>query len=433
MVIEVYEPEGKLIRRSILFQGRPLGERLIEDRSELGASEPLWKKWWRSYLRGSRPFTAGEPAGAVRIVDLFSGCGGLALGAAEAVASFSLLPDFQAAVDVDRDALSVYERNIGPKRSICADVGMLVAYEVRSYGDGVRFASTPRIVHPYLRALSGSVDLVLAGPPCEGYSNLNNKTRRSDPRNRLVIDAVAVAVGLDAKALVVENVADALADRMQAFATAEQLLQGQGYHTVHKVVTASDFAVAQTRRRLFLFASKDGVPPAEMVLSQLRKTPPPDVRWAIEDLEDAAGDVMNRAARLSPETKRRIDYLFDHDLYDLPDSERPTCHRNGHSYKSVYGRLRWDEPAGTITTGFMTMGRGRFVHPSRRRTLTPREAARLQGFPDTIEFRSDARQPPSASHLAKWIGDAVPPPLGYVATMCVLPTLLRASGAKIDA
>ena len=65
----------------------------------------------------------------------------------------------------------------------------------------------------------------------------------------------------------------------------------------------------------------------------------------------------------------------------------------------------------------MTPGRGRYVHPTRRRTLTPREAARLQGFPDTYRFVTDPRCPPSRAKLAKWIGDAVPMPLGYAAAL----------------
>ena len=108
------------------------------------------------------------------------------------------------------------------------------------------------------------------------------------------------------------------------------------------------------------------------------ETPVRDLRWAIGDLENDAGLSPDRAAgRTSAANARRIDYLFDNGLHDLPDSERPPCHRDRvHSYTSVYGRLHWDRPSPTITGGFYSMGMGRYVHPSRRRTLTPREAAR---------------------------------------------------------
>ena len=126
---------------------------------------------------------------------------------------------------------------------------------------------------------------------------------------------------------------------------------------------------------------------------------------------------MDRASALSSENRQRIDWLFDNDEYDLPCSERPECHRGSTSYPSVYSRMRRDLPAQTITTGFMTPGRGRYVHPTQRRTLTPREAARLQGFPDSYRFVTDPRHPPSRAKFAKWIGDAVPMPLGYAAAL----------------
>ena len=68
----------------------------------------------------------------------------------------------------------------------------------------------------------------------------------------------------------------------------------------------------------------------------------------------------------------------------------------------------------------MTPGRGRYIHPTRRRVLTPREAARIQGFPDTYEFHVDPRNPPVKAKLAKWIGDAVPMPLGHAAGLAAL-------------
>src|SRR5713101_8205724 len=103
---------------------------------------------------------------------------------------------------------------------------------------------------------------------------------------------------------------------------------------------------------------------------------------------------------------RRIDYLFENKLYDLPNLKRPDCHKDGnHSYKSVYGRLRWNMPSQTITTGFGCMGQGRYVHPQLRRTITAHEAARLQTFPDWFDFGKKT----SRSTLAEVVGNAVPP------------------------
>ena len=128
---------------------------------------------------------------------------------------------------------------------------------------------------------------------------------------------------------------------------------------------------------------------------------------------------MDEQPMLSPDNQERIEWLFDNDLWDLPDEKRPDCHKGGHTYPSVYGRMYWDKPAQTITTGFMTIGRGRYIHPSQRRVLTPREAARLQGFPDNFVFLPNGAVP-SKSSLSKWIGDAVPTQLGYSAVLAAL-------------
>jgi DNA (cytosine-5)-methyltransferase 1 len=139
---------------------------------------------------------------------------------------------------------------------------------------------------------------------------------------------------------------------------------------------------------------------------------PRPVRWAIGDLRTRSGRrSFDRPGRTTAKNQKRIDWLFDHDEHDLPDRLRPDCHRyEEHSYRSVYGRMYWDEPAQTITSGFGCMGQGRFVHPMERRTLTPHEAARLQFIPDF--FRFDDELPRTA--LADMIGNAVPVKLTYV-------------------
>jgi DNA mismatch endonuclease (patch repair protein) len=101
-------------------------------------------------------------------------------------------------------------------------------------------------------------------------------------------------------------------------------------------------------------------------------------------------------------------WLIDHDQYDLPNSLRPKCHHARHSYVSMYGRLRWDSPAQTITTGYGSMGQGRYVHPARPRTITPHEAARLQTLPDFFDLGRFSTR----STWAHVIGNAVPPLLG---------------------
>ena len=134
-----------------------------------------------------------------------------------------------------------------------------------------------------------------------------------------------------------------------------------------------------------------------------------------------------RSTELTEANRDRIRWLFDNDEHDLALGQRPECHQDGTSYGAVYGRMHADRPAPTITTGYMTPGRGRFVHPTEHRTLTPAEAARLQGFPDDYCFRPAPGRLPSRSQLTKWIGDAVAAPLGYAAALSALAPQIAAS------
>jgi len=103
-------------------------------------------------------------------------------------------------------------------------------------------------------------------------------------------------------------------------------------------------------------------------------------------------------------------WLLDNNAFDLPNRLRPPCHQGDHSYVSMYGRLKWDEPAQTITSGYGSLGQGRFMHPTLPRTLTPHEAARLQGFPDYFTFGSALTR----TEAAVIIGNAVPPALASI-------------------
>ena len=105
------------------------------------------------------------------------------------------------------------------------------------------------------------------------------------------------------------------------------------------------------------------------------------------------------------ENMKRIDWLFDNDEFDLPNRLRPKCHQKEHNYKSIYGRMHADKPSGTITTGFTSPGRGRYIHPTERRGLTCCEASLIQGFPLTYKF-TDCDHSIGRNQYAKVIGDA---------------------------
>jgi DNA (cytosine-5)-methyltransferase 1 len=232
----------------------------------------------------------------------------------------------------------------------------------------------------------------------------------------------AIAVALSISIVVVENVPQILRDKTEVVATTKGLLANAGYTVQDIVLNAKDFGVAQSRKRHFLIATRAELPPVRETLREvIGAVEPPTVAWAIKDLENIITDtIFDSPPDASDENRRRIDFLFDNDFYELPNAERPDCHKNGHRYPSIYGRMRSDQPSQTVTTGFVSPGYGRFIHPWRRRTITPHEAARLQGFPDYFRFEGAARRPLSRSDYAKLIGDAVPPPLAFYPVLCAL-------------
>jgi DNA (cytosine-5)-methyltransferase 1 len=345
---------------------------------------------------------------SVRVVDLFSGCGGLSIGLAEAARALHRPFEPVLAVDLDDVAAATYAANFPTATTICGDVAALLPGAV-----GARRTPGERL----LAKRHGDVDILVGGPPCQGHSDFNNRTRHRDDKNELYQTMVRAAEVLAPQHVLIENVPGALNDRRGVVQRTADALSNLGYHVSIGVVALHEIGVPQTRRRLVLMASlSHTVTPAEVVDRHRRS--PRTAGWAFQDLEsmsDARREAsLDVVARSAPATRQRIDYLFEHGAFDLPDSQRPDCHADGgHSYKSIYGRLAWDRPSQTVTTGFYSMCMGRYVHPSRRRTITAHEAARLQYIPDW--FRFDAATQRTA--LARMIGNAVPSRLSYAVAL----------------
>ena len=414
-VMSTFERDGSRLRRRLKVGG-------VVSSSSYEVSDVTGDDlgdWWRAYLRGEE-LQVEEQRGTVRGLDLFCGPGGLALGFSQACRELGFEFTSEAAIDDDAGAVDVYATNHGTKRRISASVRSLIDFQVRGIGEKAKFLYEPEIIDEVAAELVGQVDVVLAGPPCQGHSNLNNHTRRTDRRNELYLTVPAFAIATGASMVIIENVPAVVHDRQQVVATTEALLESEGYTVELGRAFADRLGWPQTRQRFFLIARRDS-PPADIeAVGAALSTDQHDLWWAIQDLENEPVDGrLVVEAEYSDENRRRIDWLFDHDEHNLPPSERPECHQDGTTYNAVYGRLFADKPAPTITTGFMTPGRGRYIHPTRRRTLTPHEAARLQGFPDGYDFHPYS-QASSKSQLGKWIGDAVPMPLGFAAGLAAL-------------
>jgi DNA (cytosine-5)-methyltransferase 1 len=312
------------------------------------------------------------------------------------------------AVDSHSSSLDVYRANFHPMRALLTDI--------RSLLDG-RFGSHATANERDLVRGLPQIEMLLAGPPCQGYSNLNNHTRRRDERNELYERVARFAEIARPRNLLIENVPAIVHSREREVERTVDRLMAIGYSVDAAVVDLSLLGVPQRRKRHVLLAKLDDDASVQAVVYKFRVPYPRDVRWAIRDLERVgACTFMDRPTMHSGENKKRIDYLFERDLLDLPDRMRPKCHRNGHTYKSMYGRLRYDDLAQTITSGFTSPGQGRYIHPAKRRTLTPHEAARLQLFPDWFEF-GPAR---TRAALATMIGNAVPMKLSFAFCLDIL-------------
>jgi DNA (cytosine-5)-methyltransferase 1 len=378
---------------------------LIDGSSSKSLAEAFDASWLRSEVR---PYADSRET--IKIVDLFSGCGGISLGFTEACRALGLRAQFAFASEIQDAYLDVYKRNLTP------ELGS--SDPIENWIDGVTGSPLTRNEEE-IREKTGRVDVIVAGPPCQGHSDLNNYTRRSDPKNNLYERVARAAEVFSPDHVVIENVPGVRHDKTRVMQRTMEALHRLGYTTDIADVLGSEIGVSQARTRTFLVASRS----LQIAHGDLKQHvaelthPERSVGWAIEDIQDSIGlSTFDETSTLSAESRMRVDWLFDNDEYDLPDRLRPDCHKNKkHTYKSVYGRMYWDRPAQTITTGFQVMGQGRFLHPLQRRVITSHEAARLQFIPDYFKFGERSRK-----EFSKMIGNAVPPKMAYVIGLFLL-------------
>jgi DNA (cytosine-5)-methyltransferase 1 len=400
-------PDGRV--RRTMFKELSLAEGTID-------ADAAYDLAWLTSKNMPRPRNL---RGEFRVVDLFCGCGGLTLGVREA--AFALGRGFRSvfASDINKQALDLYVRNFNPdivddlpiENQIDGDLGEELTERERRFVDNI-----------------GHIDMLVAGPPCQGNSDLNNHTRRNDPKNLLYLRAVRCAEILSPDSVIIENVPGVLHEKHGVMQTAIAHLSGLGYSVSYGIIPMKSLGVAQNRRRMVLIASKCGSVDINKIIEEATVQERP-LSWACTDLLDAynPNDVFNSSANHSDENKRRIHYLFEHDIHDLPNSERPDCHRlKPHGYVAVYGRMYWNIPSPTITGGFGSCGQGRFVHPLKERTLTPHEAARVQFFPDFFDFKGVPRR-----ELQQVIGNAVPSKAGFVVALPLFVAACLAKGGNL--
>lgn len=357
--------------------------------------------WLRLKKKPSAPSANSR---TLHVADAFCGGGIFSLGVDEGLRSVGFHTRHSFGVDSNKDAINTFKKNFPDSNAIHGDI-LSVAHGA--------FGSRPSLAEREFVISAGDVDVLIGGPPCQGNSDLNNHTRRIDPKNELYFSMVRLAELLKPKIVLIENVPGVLHDKGNVVARTSAALQSLGYEVTQSVVDLQKLGVPQRRKRLVVIAwtSSSSFDIDQALINNETEVRP--VSWAISDLENCydPNAIYDSSAVHSRENQRRIEYLFKHGLYELPNSQRPPCHKDkNHSYVSVYGRMHWDQPAPTITGGFGSTGQGRFVHPKYPRTLTPHEACRLQFVPDFFGFPQGVGR----RAMQQIIGNAAPPKLSQV-------------------
>ncbi|MBS1862162.1 MAG: DNA cytosine methyltransferase [Actinobacteria bacterium] len=341
------------------------------------------------------------------LIDLFAGCGGMTLGFEQDGRFRSLL-----AVESDPDAAATWTKNFGPGIARQPD------------GTPSRIEEVPSFP---------SADVLIGGPPCQGFSPLNMKGVGFERRSlwREYLRALEEAAP---SAFVMENVPELL--RSAEFSQFERAATKLGYEISADVLNAADFGVPQTRRRAIVIGlmgqqpvmpSGTFFPPGK---AQSGGNPWRTFRDAVRGLpKKPNGRNWHNARNPRPVSVERYETIPNEGEGRFELAERrpditPDCWlRKKSGSTDVFGRLWWDRPAFTIRTEFYKPEKGRYLHPSEHRPITLREAARCMTFPDSFEFLGPEEQ--SMTSVAKQIGNAVPPQLARTIANSIADALSR--------
>lgn len=331
----------------------------------------------------------------VSVVDLFCGIGGMTHGFIKE--GF----DVVAGVDIDGTCKYAYERN----------------------NPGATFYqwNLERVAAEKIGALfpSGHTRILIGCAPCQPFSKLTQKYAKEGTPNdkwRLVRLFSNKIERILPDIVSMENVPE-LEDH-QVFANYVSSLERLGYQIWHEVVACEDYGVPQARHRLVLLASRFGkirlIPRTHRKWRTLR-----DVIGGLDPIgagEMSRRDPLHYSSGLSPLNIQRIRSTPAGGTWrDWPEYLKLECHKRptGRSYSTAYGRMRWDEPAPTITTEFINLGSGKFGHPEQDRALSIREGALIQTFPKSYRFIRPTQEI-GRKRLARHIGNAVPIRLGRI-------------------
>jgi DNA (cytosine-5)-methyltransferase 1 len=357
------------------------------------------------------------------VADLFSGAGGMSMG-------FHSHADFE--------VIGAVDAQVGKPSSKRGSLACNQTYEA-NMGFAPHEADLRNVEGSHLESLfdprlgGRGLDVLLACPPCTGFSRANPQNHLNDDhRNNLVRRVPLWVKALRPKVVIMENARELISGNFAhhyEFLTNELVELGYRVHgTVHML---TEFGLPQKRERALVIAVKEELPLYTLggLWRGFEVRPESvSVRAAISCFpmvacgKTCSSDSMHVSPQIKRNsTRRRMELmpsdggswvdLKDHPEADLvltPAMKRYVDQGKFGSHPDVYGRLWWDRPAVTIKRECAHMGNGRYSHPEQNRLLTVREMATLQGFPLPYRFVS-----PSLANMYRHIGDAVPPIISY--------------------
>jgi DNA (cytosine-5)-methyltransferase 1 len=334
----------------------------------------------------------------IKVIDLFCGIGGLTHGLIKEGLNVV------AGIDNDDTCKYGYEYN-NKTRFINKDILKVTARDVND-----------------LFGYDKNTIRVLAGcAPCQPFSKLNLKKVTKKQLQPLEKFAQLIAE-TQPDIVSMENVSGlAKEGKYPIFKSFIRTLEKNNYKYKYEIVNVSEYGIPQSRKRLVLLASKFGDIKLIKKTHKDKKVTVRDVISHLEPIKDgetSSKDLLHRSRKLDDINKKRIKATpHDGGNSDSWDEELILdCHKKetGKTYSStVYGRMRWNEPAPTMTTQCIGLGNGRFGHPEQDRAISLREAAIFQTFPKDYKF-FDSHKPIIVGQVAKFIGNAVPVRLGSV-------------------